>query len=69
MHVWHHDHDWPGDRRFGVNFAICLSIWDWLFGTAYWPNPNQSPAQQPARLGFHDMERFPTSLPDDSFIH
>jgi len=25
MHVWHHDHDLPADRRFGANFAICLS--------------------------------------------
>ena len=62
MHVWHHDHDWPADRRYGVNFAICLSIWDWLFGRAYWPKPDESPTQQPARLGFDGMERFPRSL-------
>ena len=62
MHVWHHDHDWPAARRYGVNFAICLSAWDWLFRTAYWPSADQSPTQRPARLGFRGMERFPRSL-------
>lgn len=64
MHVWHHDRDWPVDRRYGVNFAICLSIWDWIFGTAYWPSREASPEQQPRRLGFHGMDRFPRSLLD-----
>ena len=62
MHVWHHDHDWPADRPYGVNFAICLSLWDWLFGTAYWPTPAESPTQQPKRLGFHGMDRYPRTL-------
>jgi sterol desaturase/sphingolipid hydroxylase (fatty acid hydroxylase superfamily) len=62
MHVWHHDHDWPADRPHGMNFAVCLSLWDWLFGTAYWPDKQESPAQQPQRLGFPGMERFPRSL-------
>ncbi|MDH3197207.1 MAG: sterol desaturase family protein [Candidatus Krumholzibacteria bacterium] len=62
MHVWHHDHDWPDDRRYGVNFAICLSVWDWIFGTAYWPSREQSPEQQPQQLGFPGDQRFPRSL-------
>ncbi len=62
MHVWHHDHDWPAARPWGVNFAVCLSAWDWLFGTAYWPGPAKSPTQQPKRLGFHGMDRFPRSF-------
>lgn len=62
MHVWHHDRDWPASRPYGVNFAVCLSAWDWLFRTAYWPSPDVSPSQQPARLGFHGDERFPRSL-------
>jgi sterol desaturase/sphingolipid hydroxylase (fatty acid hydroxylase superfamily) len=64
MHVWHHDHDWPADRRKGVNFGICLSAWDWIFGTAWWPDPRSRPEQQPARLGFSGMERFPRGLFD-----
>src|SRR5712692_1982808 len=35
MHVWHHVHPdaGPPDR----NFGITLSLWDWIFGTAYLP--------------------------------
>jgi sterol desaturase/sphingolipid hydroxylase (fatty acid hydroxylase superfamily) len=62
MHVWHHDRDWPSDRPHGVNFGICLSAWDWLFGTAYWPGREKSPEQQPGRLGFDGLERFPRGL-------
>lgn len=59
MHVWHHDHDLPTGRHFGVNFAICLSVWDWIFGTAYWPSRKESPEQQPRRVGFLGEEQFP----------
>lgn len=62
MHVWHHDHDWPADRPKGVNFGIALSLWDWLFRTAYWPAPTESPNQQPSRLGFDNMEQFPRTF-------
>ena len=55
MHVWHHAHPdaGPTDR----NFGITLAIWDWVFGTAYLP------ADPPSRLGFADIEHFPTDLP------
>ncbi len=62
MHVWHHAKEWPADRRFGANFAICLSAWDWIFGTAWWPTRAESPTQQPARLGFHRMAEYPRTL-------
>jgi sterol desaturase/sphingolipid hydroxylase (fatty acid hydroxylase superfamily) len=45
-----------------VNFGISLSIWDWLFRTAYWPAKEESPEQQPERLGFPGMEKMPQSL-------
>lgn len=64
MHVWHHDRAWPADRPSGVNFGISLSLWDWLFGTAWWPDARERPAQQPARLGFGGIERFPRSWID-----
>jgi sterol desaturase/sphingolipid hydroxylase (fatty acid hydroxylase superfamily) len=62
MHVWHHDLAWPADRPKGVNFGIVLSVWDWLFGTAHWPDRVASPTQQPGRLGFPGMSAFPQSL-------
>jgi len=64
MHVWHHDVAWPADRPHGVNFGIALSLWDWLFGTAYWPSREEAPTQQPAKLGFVGMERYPRSTID-----
>jgi sterol desaturase/sphingolipid hydroxylase (fatty acid hydroxylase superfamily) len=36
MHLYHHAHDLP-DNRFGVNFGISLSVWDYLFGFNYIP--------------------------------
>lgn len=58
MHVWHHDRDWPAHHPRGVNFGVALSVWDWLFGTAYWPAPDQ----QPRQLGFQGIEHFPRGL-------
>ena len=57
MHVWHHDiicH-----KPYGQNFAIVGSLWDWLFGTAYFPGDRE----YPDRLGFKNMESFPQCLP------
>jgi len=61
MHIWHHDADRPGP---GVNFGIVLSVWDWLFRTAYMP-PDQD---GPAALGFRGMEDVPASLPMRFFL-
>lgn len=62
MHVWHHDSAWPSDRAKGVNFGIQLSLWDWLFGTAWWPDRASRPEQQPQSLGFPGMERLPSGF-------
>ena len=52
MHRWHHAHpdSGPPDR----NFGILLSVWDWLFDTAYLPE-----GRTPHRYGFAGMERYP----------
>jgi sterol desaturase/sphingolipid hydroxylase (fatty acid hydroxylase superfamily) len=56
MHIWHHAQniDWKGKHRYGVNFGITLSIWDYLFGTDYIP---ESGRDEP--LGFPKVESFP----------
>ncbi|HJP31654.1 MAG TPA: sterol desaturase family protein [Candidatus Latescibacteria bacterium] len=57
MHVWHHDveqHDAGGQ-----NFGQVLSVWDWLFGTVYWP----ADAEAPASLGFAGMESYSEGVP------
>lgn len=56
FHSWHHDLKMHG--KGGQNFGISLSLWDWLFRTAYWPNRNG----QPERYGFYGMKRYPKNL-------
>lgn len=36
MHLYHHAYDLPEDK-FGVNFGISLSLWDYMFKTNYIP--------------------------------
>ena len=33
MHIWHHDV--MMHKNSGQNFGIVLSVWDWIFKTAY----------------------------------
>ena len=56
MHIWHHTH--PDSGPVNRNFAITLSVWDWLFGTAYLPEA------APEKLGFTGVEDFPPSAPE-----
>ena len=37
MHIWHHAKNLPDEKKYGVNFGISLSIWDYLFKTNYIP--------------------------------
>jgi sterol desaturase/sphingolipid hydroxylase (fatty acid hydroxylase superfamily) len=55
MHLWHHDASDEG----GVakNFAIVLSLWDFLFRTAYWPRD-----RSPRALGYPGVEEMPPGL-------
>jgi sterol desaturase/sphingolipid hydroxylase (fatty acid hydroxylase superfamily) len=55
MHRWHHTH--PDSGPLNKNFGITLSIWDWLFRTAYVPA-----RKAPERLGFADIERYPRGI-------
>ncbi len=56
FHAWHHDVKMYG--KGGQNFAVNLAIWDWLFGTYYWPKDKE----QPAKFGFHGMKKFPRGV-------
>jgi len=56
MHIWHHDKAPHG--RFGANFGVVFSFWDWLFGTAHMP----ADPLQPEQLGFQGQERLPENL-------
>uniref|UniRef100_UPI00404814C0 sterol desaturase family protein n=1 Tax=Algoriphagus sp. TaxID=1872435 RepID=UPI00404814C0 len=56
MHLWHHAKELPTGNH-GVNYGISLSLWDYLFRTAYVPNEN---ANEP--LGFENLESFPKTF-------
>lgn len=52
MHIWHHAKEMP--NKYGVNFGLSLSIWDYIFGTAYIPHDGKD-----VELGFEGDEEFP----------
>jgi sterol desaturase/sphingolipid hydroxylase (fatty acid hydroxylase superfamily) len=56
FHAWHHAVELHG--RGGQNFGVTLALWDWLFGTAYWPGP----AESPSRYGFEGMNQYPGGI-------
>lgn len=51
LHWWHHSTEARGQHS---NYGSILSIWDWLFGTAYWPR-----GEWPESIGVEGMEGFP----------
>ena len=53
MHLYHHAYHLPKDR-FGVNFGISLSIWDYLFRTNFIPEESGT-----IELGFEGDNTFP----------
>jgi sterol desaturase/sphingolipid hydroxylase (fatty acid hydroxylase superfamily) len=55
MHAWHHTH--PDSGPPDHNFGIVLSVWDWIFGTAYMPH-----GRMPGRLGFTGIEHYPHNV-------
>ncbi|MGH1384809.1 sterol desaturase family protein [Kordia sp.] len=52
MHIWHHSKELP--VRYGVNFGLTLSVWDYLFKTNYIPKNGRD-----IELGFTNDESFP----------
>jgi sterol desaturase/sphingolipid hydroxylase (fatty acid hydroxylase superfamily) len=57
MHLWHHARNLPETHPHGFNFGISLSLWDYLFRTAYWPSDDEN-----LPVGLPDKERFPESF-------
>ncbi len=56
-HLWHHAQELPQARHHGVNFALTLTVWDYLFGTAYVPTE-----QAHLPLGFAGVEHYPRTF-------
>lgn len=56
MHLYHHAHDLP-EGKYGVNFGISLSMWDYIFKTNYIPEDSGT-----IELGFKGDEKIPNSF-------
>jgi sterol desaturase/sphingolipid hydroxylase (fatty acid hydroxylase superfamily) len=54
LHIWHHAYHLPEGHDRGINFAITLAIWDYIFGTAVIPHDGRD-----IPLGFPGLEQFP----------
>ncbi|WP_346880988.1 sterol desaturase family protein [uncultured Algibacter sp.] len=54
MHIWHHAKQLPKHVRFGVNYGLTLSLWDYIFKTDYIPHNGRD-----IELGFENDESFP----------
>lgn len=52
MHIWHHSKKIP--NKYGVNFGISLSFWDYVFKTSYIPNDGRD-----IEIGFEGENNFP----------
>jgi sterol desaturase/sphingolipid hydroxylase (fatty acid hydroxylase superfamily) len=64
MHAWHHAKSFPEPHRYGVNYGISLSLWDYLFRTAYIPNNGRDiqlgyPGDEDMPQGFWKQALFP----------
>ena len=55
MHLWHHAKEIPS--KYGVNFGLSLSLWDYIFKTAYIPDDNANIV-----LGFKNIEEYPKTF-------
>lgn len=61
MHIWHHAKELPPEHPYGMNYGLSLSVWDYLFGTAYVPYDGRD-----IELGFHGDEEFPGNFKEQT---
>jgi sterol desaturase/sphingolipid hydroxylase (fatty acid hydroxylase superfamily) len=55
MHIWHHAKAMPS--KYGANFALSLSVWDYIFKTNFIPYDGRD-----VELGFEGDEQFPNDF-------
>ena len=63
MHLWHHAKNMPKSHRFGFNYGITLSIWDYIFRTNYWPKDDEY-----LPIGLPDGENFPKDFKGQNVV-
>jgi len=57
MHLWHHVYELPEGIKYGLNYGISLSLWDYIFGTASIPKDDAH-----IRLGYPGVENMPSGF-------
>ena len=57
MHIWHHAKNIPEGFKYGVNYGLSLSCWDYIFGTVAIPSNGRD-----VELGFKGEENFPENF-------
>jgi len=57
MHRWHHSDE--GGKEYQNNFGTKFAVWDWIFGTAFLPNPD---VRKPKQFGLSDTPDYPLSV-------
>lgn len=57
MHLYHHAFSLPKDKKYGVNFGISLSLWDYIFKTTYIPEKSGT-----IELGYSDDSKMPKNF-------
>ena len=60
MHLYHHAYTLP-EGKFGVNYGISLSLWDYLFKTSYVPEDSGT-----IEIGFEGDDKFPQDFINQS---
>lgn len=53
MHLYHHAYNLP-EGRYGMNYGISLSLWDYIFKTDYVPEDSGT-----IEIGFKGDDQFP----------
>lgn len=56
LHRWHHSDD--GGKEFQNNFGTKFAVWDWIFGTVFFPDPE---VRKPRQFGLSDTPDYPLS--------
>jgi len=56
LHRWHHSDD--GGKEFQNNFGTKFAIWDRIFGTVFFPDPE---VRKPKQFGLSDTPDYPLS--------
>jgi sterol desaturase/sphingolipid hydroxylase (fatty acid hydroxylase superfamily) len=65
MHRWHHSR-WYTNT--GFNFSTKIAIWDWLFGTAYFPALQKKVYEKPPGYGLDGEPDYPEETTKASLV-